>query len=207
MPAALRSSARRSSSTISSTVTRVVRAACAISISSRRTPIQTLPAPSAIAAWNRATSGRIAGTRRSGSSCPKGLSITRQSGRWRTRSEPRMPRSGRKGTPFSAACSPAWIAGQVESRSSIAPALTAAVKRGAAPSLAEGHRGRLDAGDAARADQADRPGSRAAARRSGGAPGRRAGSAHGPRPARSRNSPAPAPGSRRSGCAGPDRRR
>ena len=37
-------------------------------ISSRRTPIQTLPARSARAAWNSATSGRIAGTSRIGSS-------------------------------------------------------------------------------------------------------------------------------------------
>ncbi len=35
--------------------------------------------------------------------------------------------------PFSAACRPAWIAGQVASLSAIAPALTAAVKRGAGP--------------------------------------------------------------------------
>ena len=44
-----------------------------------------------------------------------------------------MPRSGRNGTPFSAACRPAWSTGQVESRTSIAPALTAATKRGAGP--------------------------------------------------------------------------
>jgi len=44
-----------------------------------------------------------------------------------------MPRSGMNGTPFSAACSPAWIAGQVESRSVMRPFLTASVKRGAKP--------------------------------------------------------------------------
>ena len=82
-----------------------------------------------------------------------GLSMTRQSGRWRTRSEPSTPRSGMNGTPFSAACSPAWIAGQVESRISIAPALIAATNRGAAPCLAERHGGGLDALHAAGADQ------------------------------------------------------
>ena len=64
---------------ISSTVTSVARAACAITISSRRTPIHTLPARSATAAWNNATSGRIAGSSTIGSPSWNGLSITRQS--------------------------------------------------------------------------------------------------------------------------------
>ncbi len=63
-----------------------------------------------------------------------GLSITFQSGRCLTRSEPTMPRSGMKGMPFSDAWSAAWIAGQVASLIRIVPALTAAVKRGAGPS-------------------------------------------------------------------------
>jgi hypothetical protein len=44
-----------------------------------------------------------------------------------------MPRKGMKGTPFSDACRPAWMAGQVASHISISPALMAAVKRGARP--------------------------------------------------------------------------
>ena len=44
------------------------------------------------------------------------------------------PRSGMNGTPFSAACSAAWIAGQVESRIARWPPSTAAAKRGALPS-------------------------------------------------------------------------
>ena len=64
-----------------------------------------------------------------------------------------MPRSGRNGTPFSAACRPAWITGQVESRISIAPALTAAMKRGAGPCSPSVTAAALDARDAARADQ------------------------------------------------------
>ena len=63
-----------------------------------------------------------------------GLSITCQSGRTRSRSEPIRPRSGMKGTPFSAAWSAAWIAGQVESRMATSPPSTAALKRGALPS-------------------------------------------------------------------------
>ena len=64
-----------------------------------------------------------------------------------------MPRSGRNGTPFSAACRPAWITGQVR-----VPGLDrAGLDRGREARrralLAEGHRGGLDAGDAARADQ------------------------------------------------------
>ena len=44
------------------------------------------------------------------------------------------PRRGMKGTPFSPACSAAWIAGQVDSRIASRPPSTAAVKRGALPS-------------------------------------------------------------------------
>ena len=44
------------------------------------------------------------------------------------------PRNGMNGTPFSAAWSAAWIAGQVESRIASLPPSTAAVKRGALPS-------------------------------------------------------------------------
>ncbi len=46
---------------------------------------------------------------------------------------PSSPRSGMKGTPFSAACKPVWIAGQVASRSTIRPARSAARNRGAPP--------------------------------------------------------------------------
>ena len=44
-----------------------------------------------------------------------------------------IPRSGTNGIPFSAACRPAWTAGQVESRIAIEPARIAALKRGASP--------------------------------------------------------------------------
>ena len=44
------------------------------------------------------------------------------------------PRNGMKGTPFSAAWSAAWIAGQVDSRIATSPPSTAALKRGALPS-------------------------------------------------------------------------
>ena len=55
-------------------------AACAIVASSRRRPIQTLPARSAIGAWNSATSGRIAGQQHDRIVVwPNGLSTTRQS--------------------------------------------------------------------------------------------------------------------------------
>ena len=43
------------------------------------------------------------------------------------------PRSGMKGTPFSAACSMVCIAGQVASVTVRVPAASAAVKRGAMP--------------------------------------------------------------------------
>ncbi len=38
-----------------------------------------------------------------------------------------------KGTPFSAACSAVWTAGQVASRTTISPLSAASVKRGASP--------------------------------------------------------------------------
>ena len=44
------------------------------------------------------------------------------------------PLSGMKGTPFSAAWSAAWIAGQVDSWIATSPLSTAALKRGALPS-------------------------------------------------------------------------
>ncbi len=68
-----------------------------------------------------------------GSSGPKGLSMTCQSGRCASTSEPMRPRSGMNGMPFSAAWNPACSAGQVASATRIEPAFTAAVKRGAAP--------------------------------------------------------------------------
>jgi hypothetical protein len=74
-----------------------------------------------------------AGNSTIGSWLPNGLSITRQSGRFASTSEPIRPRSGMNGTPFSAACRPAWIAGQVESRMAMAREVIAAVKRGAGP--------------------------------------------------------------------------
>ena len=49
-------------------MTTVLAAACAITPSSRSRPIQTLPSRSAIGAWNRATSGLIAGNSTIGSS-------------------------------------------------------------------------------------------------------------------------------------------
>ena len=92
------------------------------STSSRWRPIQTLPSRSAIGAWNSATSGLIAGSSTIGSSLPNGLSITFQSGRYFSTSEPISPRSGMNGTPFSAACNAACSAGQVASFMRIVPA-------------------------------------------------------------------------------------
>ena len=138
---------------IVSTVTSVMRAACAIVMSSRRTPIQTLPLRSATAAWKRATSGWIAGRSRIGSPSSNGLSITRQSLRWASTSEPRIPRSGMNGTPFSAACRPAWIAGQVESRIVMRPRETASRKRGARPYSPSDTADASTTRDAAGADQ------------------------------------------------------
>jgi hypothetical protein len=63
----------------------------------------------------------------------RGLSTTFQSGLSLNRSEPRTPRSGMKGTPFSVACSAVWMAGQVASRTTISPFSAASVKRGASP--------------------------------------------------------------------------
>ena len=132
---------------------------------------------------------------------PKGLSITRQSGRWRTRSEPSTPRSGRNGTPFSAACRPAWIAGQVEvaQRDRAGPDRGDEARR--RPVLAERDRRRLDAAHAAGADQ--EVGLEAQLRHADqvAGPARRGGSARAPPRARSRNSRAPAPGWRRPRCA------
>src|SRR3546814_1885929 len=48
-------------------------------------------------------------------------------------SEPIRPRMTLNGAPRSAACRPAWIAGQVASSTRSPPAFTAAVKRGASP--------------------------------------------------------------------------
>ena len=101
--------------------------------SSRWRPIQTLPKRSAIGAWNSATSGLIAGNSTIGSALPNGESITFQSSRYFSTSEPISPRSGMNGTPFSAACKAACSAGQVASIILIAPDVTAAVKRGAGP--------------------------------------------------------------------------
>src|ERR1051325_1304319 len=102
--------------------------------SSRRRPIQTLPASSAQRAWKRATSGETAGIYRIGSCFPlKGFWETFQSGRNFRRSEPSTPRRGMKGTPFSVAWSAVWTAGQVASRTTISPFSAASVKRGARP--------------------------------------------------------------------------
>ena len=57
------------------------------------------------------------------------------------------------GTPFSAAWNAACSAGQVASFMRIAPAMIAAVKRGAGAELAEADRGGFQRLDAARADQ------------------------------------------------------
>jgi hypothetical protein len=64
---------------------------------------------------------------------PKGLSITFQSSRYFKMSEPMSPRSGMKGTPFSAACNAACKAGQVASFIAIVPPVIAALNRGAGP--------------------------------------------------------------------------
>ncbi len=96
-------------------------------------PIKTLPARSAIGAWNSATSGLSAGSSTIGSLLPNGLSKIFQSGRCASTSEPISPRSGMNGTPFSAAWNCACSAGQVASRMRIVPARIAAVKRGAGP--------------------------------------------------------------------------
>jgi hypothetical protein len=101
--------------------------------SSRRRPIQTLPALSAQRAWNSATSGWIARATISASFCSKGLASVFQSSRRRVRSEPITPRSGMNGTPFSAACRPECTIGQVASTTRSRPCSTAAEKRGASP--------------------------------------------------------------------------
>ena len=101
--------------------------------SSRWRPIHTLPARSAIGAWMRATSGLIAGSSTIGSLLANGLSITRQSGRNFSTSEPRIPRNGMKGTPFSAAWNAACSAGQVASSMRMRALSMASVKRGAGP--------------------------------------------------------------------------
>src|ERR1051326_4840002 len=65
---------------------------------SRRRPIQTLPASAAQRAWKRATSGETAGIYRIGSCFPlKGFWETFQSGRNFRRSEPSTPWRGGKG--------------------------------------------------------------------------------------------------------------
>jgi hypothetical protein len=68
-------------------------------------------------------------------------------------SEPIRPRSGMKGTPFSAAWSMVWIAGQVASRTVMRPAFSAAVKRGREAGLAERDGAGLHLRHAAGADQ------------------------------------------------------
>ncbi len=100
---------------------------------SRCRPIQTLPKRSAIGACKSATSGLIAGSSTIGSELPNGLSITFQSSRYFSTSEPISPRSGMNGTPFSAACSAACSAGHVASFIVMVPPVMAAVKRGAGP--------------------------------------------------------------------------
>ena len=64
---------------------------------------------------------------------PNGESITFQSSRYFSTSEPISPRNGMNGTPFSDACKAACSAGQVASIILIAPDVIAAVKRGAGP--------------------------------------------------------------------------
>ncbi len=202
-------SRRKSPSSMCSTVTRVVFEACAIVISSRCTPIHTLPWLSALSAWNSVTSGRIAGRMTIGSRVPlsaSGLSITFQSGRTRSRSDPTMPRRGMNGTPFSAACRPAWIAGQVASHISISPDLMAAVKRGATH-IRRALRRRPRRARHSRRRSACRPGSRPAARRRYADRARPGASVRAPRTWRSRNNPPAARCVRRSGCARPALRR
>ena len=84
-------------------------------------------------AWINATSGRSAGSRTIGSLLPNGLSITFQSSRYFSTSEPISPRSGMNGTPFSAACKAACRAGQVASFMTMVPLRMASEKRGAGP--------------------------------------------------------------------------
>src|SRR6218665_476482 len=111
--------------------------------SSRRRPIQTLPSRSAIGACKSAMSGRIAGTRTTGSGVfARGVAGGFGGGglgggggwggclgAW----VPISPRIDAKGAPFWAAVRPAWTAGQVLSSSSIAPSDTARLKQGAPP--------------------------------------------------------------------------
>src|SRR6185312_11021620 len=111
----------------------VFTAACAMVVSSRWRPIHTLPKRSAMGAWKSATSGLMAGSSTIGSSLPKGESITFQSSRYFSTSEPISPRSGMNGTPFSAACKAACSAGQVASFIVKVPPVTPAEKRGAGP--------------------------------------------------------------------------
>ena len=91
VPAASSGSLSRSPSYSFSTVTMVFCAACAIATSSRCVPIKTLPARSAIGAWNSATSGLSAGSSTIGSLLPNGLSMIFQSGRCASTSEPMRP--------------------------------------------------------------------------------------------------------------------
>ena len=58
-----------------------------------------------------------------------------------------------KGTPFSVACSPVWIAGQVASLMRISPLLGRLGEARREARFAERHRARLDFRHAARADE------------------------------------------------------
>jgi hypothetical protein len=131
VPAAQTSSASRSWPATSSTVASVRRergrpASARGGRRSRDCP------RSARAAWQRRISGRMAGTRSSWS-VPNGSSSDSPVGRRSTRSEPMTPARGRCETPFSAAVSPAWMAGQVLSMIRTSPARRARSKAGAMP--------------------------------------------------------------------------
>ena len=82
-PAARRSSSKRLASLISSTVTKLCFAACAMVMSSRCRPMKTFPSRSASGAWNNATSGLIAGSATMRSPVSKGFSMIFQSLRCR----------------------------------------------------------------------------------------------------------------------------
>ena len=79
--------------------------------------------------------------------------MTFQSGRCARMSLPIIPRSGMKGTPFSAACSMVWTAGQVQSRTTQRAGADGGREARREAGLAERDGAGLDLGDAAGADQ------------------------------------------------------
>ena len=156
VPAASAGSRRKSPSSMCSTVTSAVFEACAIVISSRCTPTHTLPwrvGLEGVEQRHVGADGRQDHDRIARAALGERIVDHLPVGPHAQQVGAEMPRRGMNGTPFSAACRPAWIAGQVASHISMLAGLDGGGEARRQPVLAERHGGGLHARHAAGADQ------------------------------------------------------